>query len=114
MSSMCLGYEQGSQPPAENGLGQDRSEGQHHRMTLVYLVQRLPAVVDDRLRERLNWAGGERFDDFLARWARTEQDRACQPPGGDSSRQAAVTDATRLSLIASVTHLAEPGDCQPE
>jgi len=47
MSSMCLGYEQGSQPPAENGLGLDRSEGQHHRMTLVYLVQRRPAVVDD-------------------------------------------------------------------
>jgi broad specificity phosphatase PhoE len=121
----------------------------------------LPVILDDRLRERLNWAGSEPFEEFLVRWARTEQDRDYQPPGGDSSRQAAgrlrdflagltgqrgpvaavthggvttdllrtllgdaavppalresgipacaitaVTDATQLSLIASVTHLA--------
>ena len=123
-----------------------------------------PVITDDRLRERLNWAGSEPFEEFLARWARTEQDRDYQPAGGDSSRQAAgrlrefltglagqpgpvaavthggvttdlmrtmlgdaavppalresgipacaitaVTDATRVPLIASVTHLAEPG-----
>jgi broad specificity phosphatase PhoE len=128
----------------------------------------LPVIIDGRLRERLNWTGGEPFEDFLDRWARTEQDRDYEPAGGDSSRQAAgrlrdfltglagqpgpvaavthggvtadllrtllgdaavppglretgipscaitaVTDATRLSLIASVTHLAGPGGWLP-
>jgi broad specificity phosphatase PhoE len=128
-------------------------------------VTGLPVTLDDRLRERLNWAGGESLEDFLARWARTEDDRDHQPAGGVSSRQAAarlraflaglagqpgpvaavthggittdllrtllgdaavppgvresgmpacaitaVTDTAVVSLIASVAHLARPGE----
>ena len=45
---------------------------------------------DARLRERLNWDGGQSFESFLALWARTTRDRDFVPRGGDSSRQAAA------------------------
>jgi len=40
------------------------------------------------LRERLNWEGRQSFDEFLALWARTTDDRDFVPVGGESSRHA--------------------------
>jgi broad specificity phosphatase PhoE len=48
----------------------------------------LPVSVDARLAERLNWDGSLPYDEFLALWARTRQDRYFVPAGGESSRQA--------------------------
>lgn len=46
---------------------------------------------DERLRERMNWAGPETQtqDDFLAEWNLASADRAYVPQFGDSSRAAA-------------------------
>ena len=74
-------------------------------------VTGLAVQFDDRLRERLNWDGGEPFDAFLAVWARTTRERAFVPPNGDSSWQAGARMRAFLSdlpstpgPVAAVTH----------
>jgi broad specificity phosphatase PhoE len=71
----------------------------------------LTAVVDERLRERLNWDGTRPFEDFLADWDRSAQDRDFVPPNGESARSAAARmQSFLLSLsdqpgpVAAVTH----------
>ncbi|GAA1748306.1 histidine phosphatase family protein [Luedemannella helvata] len=44
---------------------------------------------DARLRERMNWDGSQRMEDFLADWAATVKDRNFVPACGDSSHDAA-------------------------
>jgi broad specificity phosphatase PhoE len=51
-------------------------------------VTGLAVHADARLRERLNWDGRQPYDAFLARWARTRDDRDFAAVGGESSRQA--------------------------
>lgn len=45
--------------------------------------------LDDRLRERMNWAGDESqsWESFLLDWTRASTDRDFVPPSGDSSRE---------------------------
>ncbi len=48
----------------------------------------LEPVVDDRLRERMNWGDApfvQTLDAFLADWTRATRDRSWIPPSGDSS-----------------------------
>jgi broad specificity phosphatase PhoE len=45
----------------------------------------LPVTVDDRLRERMNWAGDDELVDFLAEWQQASADRSFVPRSGDSS-----------------------------
>jgi broad specificity phosphatase PhoE len=66
---------------------------------------------DDRLRERMNWAGAEPIEDFLADWARCVRDRDFVPRFGDSSRQAALRlhafvqeQVDARGPVAAVTH----------
>jgi broad specificity phosphatase PhoE len=47
----------------------------------------LPVVMDDRLRERMNWGGTTPLAQFLAEWDRTARDRDSVPSTGDSSRR---------------------------
>ena len=54
----------------------------------IAAVTGLAVQPDARLRERLNWDGSQPYQDFLARWARTTDDRDFVPPDGESSRQA--------------------------
>lgn len=68
-------------------------------------------VLDDRLRERMNWDGGQPIDEFLADWSRATQDRGWVPRSGDSSRQAAArliafldAHADHAGPVAAVTH----------
>jgi len=74
-------------------------------------VTGLAIQTDARLRERLNWDGGQPFDAFLASWARTTDDRDFVPAGGDSSRLAGARLVEFLadlpstpSPVAAVTH----------
>lgn len=51
----------------------------------------LEPVVDERLRERINWGDGgrdESWDEFAEMWDRASRERDWQPPYGDSSRGA--------------------------
>ena len=48
----------------------------------------LAVQVDDRLRERVNWEGGEPLDRFLANWVRSTCDRDFVLGNGESSRSA--------------------------
>jgi broad specificity phosphatase PhoE len=48
----------------------------------------LPAQLDTRLRERLNWDGSQTIDAFLADWARSTQDRDFVPSNGEFSHSA--------------------------
>jgi broad specificity phosphatase PhoE len=71
----------------------------------------LQVQLDERLRERLNWADGQPVEEFLTAWARCERDRDYVPPGGDSSRQAAARLRAFLDehidttgAVAAVTH----------
>ena len=66
-------------------------------------VTGLAIQTDARLRERLNWDGRESYDAFLARWARTTDDRDLVPAGGESARQAGAR------LLAFLADLAAPG-----
>ncbi len=77
----------------------------------VAAVTGLPVQTDARLRERLNWAGSQPYDAFLALWARTTADRDYLPPGGDSSRQGGARLMEFLAdlpgtpgTVAAVTH----------
>jgi len=54
----------------------------------IAAVTGLAVQPDARLRERLNWDGSQPYQDFLALWARTTEDRDFVPPDGESSRQA--------------------------
>ena len=64
---------------------------------------------DERLRERMNWEGGETIDDFLDRWGRASAERSFVPEGGDSSADAArrflaalediTTESTRTAVV---------------
>ena len=58
------------------------------------------AIVDDRLRERMNWDGSIPFDDFLADWERSTADRTFRPQVGDSSRDAAERFLAGLDDLA--------------
>jgi broad specificity phosphatase PhoE len=78
---------------------------------LIAAAAGLEVVVDDRLAERMNWAGHQRLADFLADWERSVHDRDYVPRGGDSSRQAAarmcrfLADAATVpGPVAAVTH----------
>jgi broad specificity phosphatase PhoE len=71
----------------------------------------LPVEEDARLRERMNWGGSERIEEFLADWAASVKDRDFVPASGDSSCAAAkrmgacVADlAQEPGLLALVTH----------
>lgn len=71
----------------------------------------LSAHRDARLRERLNWDGGQPFEAFLALWAETARDRDLLPAGGESARQAAARlqgflagMRGRPGPVAAVTH----------
>jgi len=55
-------------------------------------VAGLPVVLDDGLRERMNWepeSTGQSIDEFLVEWAEATQDRHFAPVSGDSSWLAA-------------------------
>ncbi len=74
-------------------------------------VTGLAVQTDARLRERLNWDGGQSYDAFLALWDRTTDDRDFVPACGESSRQAgarllAFLADLRASVgpVAAVTH----------
>ena len=73
-------------------------------------VTGLAIQTDARLRERLNWDGRESYDAFLARWARTTDDRDFVPAGEESSRQAGarllafLADLSAPGPVAAVTH----------
>jgi broad specificity phosphatase PhoE len=78
---------------------------------LIAAVTGLPARIDARLRERLNWDGSGPLESFLAEWAHTTQDRDYVPGAGESSHQAGnrlQTFIARLPAgtgpVALVTH----------
>jgi broad specificity phosphatase PhoE len=50
----------------------------------------VPVVLDNRLRERMNWDGRQPLAEFLSDWDRANRDRAFVPPSGDSSHRAAA------------------------
>ena len=54
----------------------------------IAAVAGLAMRVDDRLRERVNWEGGEPLDRFLANWDRSTRDRDFVLGNGESSRSA--------------------------
>jgi broad specificity phosphatase PhoE len=60
----------------------------------------LGVIVDARVRERMNWAGTESIDAFLAQWARATADRDFVPASGDSSRAAGERFRTAVIDIA--------------
>lgn len=60
----------------------------------------LPVVLDDRLRERMNWDGTVPFEDFLHDWSRTTIDRDFVPRAGDSSRATAERALGALRELA--------------
>jgi broad specificity phosphatase PhoE len=59
----------------------------------------LDVSVDARVRERLNWEGGD-ADAFFADWARTVADRDFTPASGDSSRAAGARFRAAIIDIA--------------
>ena len=63
----------------------------------------LEVEADDRLRERMNWAGEpeQTLAAFASEWRRASADRSFVPRSGDSSEQAAAR------LLAAVADLAE-------
>jgi broad specificity phosphatase PhoE len=73
-------------------------------------VTGLSIRTDARLRERLNWDGRESYEAFLARWARTTDDRDLVPAGEESARQAGarllafLADLGAPGPVAAVTH----------
>jgi broad specificity phosphatase PhoE len=56
--------------------------------TAIAAVTGLPVLLDDRLRERLNWDGTQTFDAFRADWDRSTHDRDYVLGNGESSRSA--------------------------
>ncbi|MGY4968301.1 histidine phosphatase family protein [Streptomyces nigrescens] len=60
----------------------------------------LPVQEDARLRERMNWDDDEPFEEFLADWAATVENRDFVPRSGDSSRQAGARFLSCLSDLA--------------
>lgn len=62
----------------------------------------LDIVVDDRLRERMNWDGATpaTVEAFLAEWRRASADRAYVPTTGDSSDAAGKRFVAALDLCA--------------
>lgn len=62
------------------------------RQTGAHIAGRLglSVTVEDRLTERMNWAGDQPLDAFLAEWARSTTERDFQPRSGESSRAAGV------------------------
>jgi broad specificity phosphatase PhoE len=76
----------------------------------------LRPVVDDRIRERMNWGDGpegQTLEEFLAEWKRATLDRDFVPCSGDSSRQAGerfsalldeITERGGVNRVALVTH----------
>ena len=58
------------------------------------------ATTDERLRERMNWDGGESIEDFIDDWGRASADRSYRPRSGDSSLDAAVRFLDALDEIA--------------
>ncbi len=59
---------------------------------------------DVRLRERMNWDGGQTFEEFVAEWSRSLLERDYVPSSGDSSRRAGERLRAFLLDVA-----AEPG-----
>jgi broad specificity phosphatase PhoE len=71
----------------------------------------LSIAFDARLRERVNWDGGCKFQSFSEDWERSVRDRDFVPSGGDSSRQAGsrmcafLQDLTAMQgTVVAVTH----------
>jgi broad specificity phosphatase PhoE len=75
----------------------------------------LPAFVDGRLTERMNWipSSGLSLDEFLAEWERASLDRDHVPPVGDSSHATgarmsaaimSLADRHRTGTVVCVTH----------
>jgi broad specificity phosphatase PhoE len=64
-----------------------------------------PVIVDDRLRERMNWEldGYRTIDAFLRDWAAATADRDFQPLHGDSSRVAAARFVEFLDHVGQTT-----------
>ena len=64
--------------------------------------------VDERLRERANWGdvAGVSWDDFVARWERSNVDRDYVIPGGISAREA----GRRAAAFVHDVHAAEPDE----
>jgi len=62
----------------------------------------LEVTTDDRLRERMNWEGGDEqtVEEFMTEWRRASADRSFVPLNGDSSRQAAVRFIAALDELA--------------
>jgi broad specificity phosphatase PhoE len=60
----------------------------------------MAVTVDDRLRERMNWAGDEDLADFLDDWHRASADRSFVPRSGDSSAVAGQRFVACLRDIA--------------
>lgn len=48
----------------------------------------VPVRIDERIRERMNWDGGQPAEQFFAEWRTTVRDRDFVPSAGDSSRAA--------------------------
>lgn len=79
----------------------------------IALVLGLPILVDDRLRERVNWEKDDHpvFEDFEREWKRSSADRHYVPAGGESSiaagerflavvREQANADAAIVALVS--------------
>lgn len=64
----------------------------------------LPVRIDDRLRERMNWAGdgSQSLASFLREWATASADRTFVPSAGDSSLDAGRRFHEALDKFAAV------------
>ena len=65
----------------------------------------LAVTTDDRLRERMNWEGGDgqAIEEFMFEWRRASADRSFVPTNGDSSHQAAARFIAALDDLAMST-----------
>lgn len=65
----------------------------------------LPYETNNLLKERVNWGDdpNQSFEEFLSMWVKSSQDRAWQPPVGDSS----VSAGKRLEQVISDIHSIE-------
>ncbi len=83
-----------------SGVGATIVHSSHLRRaqeTAGHVARRLgvPAEVDERLTERMNWEADQTAEEFLADWARASTERDFQPRHGDSSSVASA----RLRLV---------------
>jgi broad specificity phosphatase PhoE len=79
-----------------DGLRSSPLRRAHETANIIGAHCGLMPVIDDRLRERMEWDGARPFDEFLADWERASSDRGWTPPGGDSSQ--ATSDRMRAAL----------------